>query len=403
MIAKQDKPLRKSRQLDQLHRSFDDDARLNESFLVLTIGASLIATMGLVANSTAVVIGAMVVAPWMLPLRTAVFAILVEDWRLVGRSLRTLAIGAGMCLTVALTLGLGAHNKGLLVQGFFQSEIISRAEPSVLDLGIAVVAGIVATYAKLRPSAVGSMAGTAISVALVPPVCVMGLLIASRDWIHARGAGLLFGANLIGILMGGMAVLAISEPYLRQRLLRSRYSKGAVIGACAIGFWMMIPLLDGSRQLKQAIRTPLQVHLQKEERLKREQLQEDIESMIADFLTRKTITFSANLASVKLNLDQPGGNKPIDIVVYATDPRQPTYKQVEDVQKLINEKIGDPLSYNFVLSVQRVYVTQVTGKEPINLYTYQAETASLQEKLNALEEQLRSLQPSESEEDSNPN
>ncbi len=403
MIAKQDKPLRKSRQLDQLHRSFDDDARLNESFLVLTIGASLIATMGLVANSTAVVIGAMVVAPWMLPLRTAVFAILVEDWRLVGRSLRTLAIGAGMCLTVALTLGLGAHNKGLLVQGFFQSEIISRAEPSVLDLGIAVVAGIVATYAKLRPSAVGSMAGTAISVALVPPVCVMGLLIASRDWIHARGAGLLFGANLIGILMGGMAVLAISEPYLRQRLLRSRYSKGAVIGACAIGFWMMIPLLDGSRQLKQAIRTPLQVHLQKEERLKREQLQEDIESMIADFLTRKTITFSANLASVKLNLDQPGGNKPIDIVVYATDPRQPTYKQVEEVQRLINEKIGDPLSYNFVLSVQRVYVTQVTGKEPINVYTYQAETASLQEKLNALEEQLRSLQTSESDEDSNPN
>ena len=403
MIAKQDKPLRKSRQLDQLHRSFDDDARLNESFMVLTIGASLIATMGLVANSTAVVIGAMVVAPWMLPLRTAVFAILVEDWRLVGRSLRTLAIGAGMCLTVALTLGLGAHNKGLLVQGFFQSEIISRAEPSVLDLGIAVVAGIVATYAKLRPSAVGSMAGTAISVALVPPVCVMGLLIASRDWIHARGAGLLFGANLIGILMGGMAVLAISEPYLRQRLLRSRYSKGAVIGACAIGFWMMIPLLDGSRQLKQAIRTPLQVHLQKEERLKREQLQEDIESMIADFLTRKTITFSANLASVKLNLDQPGGNKPIDIVVYATDPRQPTYKQVEEVQKLINEKIGDPLSYNFVLSVQRVYVTQVTGKEPINVYTYQAETASLQEKLNALEEQLRSLQTSESDEDSNPN
>ena len=402
-MANQDTPLRKSRQLDQLHRSFDDDARLNESFLVLTIGASLIATMGLVANSTAVVIGAMVVAPWILPLRTAVFAILVEDWRLVGRSLRTLAIGAGICLTVALILGLGAHNKGLLVQGFFQTEIISRAEPSVLDLGIALVAGIVATYAKLRPSAVGSMAGTAISVALVPPVCVMGLLIASSDWIHARGAGLLFGANLIGILMGGMAVLAITEPYLRQRLLKSRYSKGAVIGACAIGFWMLIPLLDGSRQLKQSIRTPLQVHLQKEERLKREGLQKDIESMIAEFLTRKTITFSANLASVKLNLDQPGGNKTIDIVVYATDPRQPTYKQVEDVQKLINEKIGNPLSYNFVLSVQRVYATQITAQEPINAYTYQTETASLQEKLNALEEQLRSLQPSEPNKDSNSN
>ena len=206
MIDNQDRPLSKGRQLDQLHRSFKNDARLDESFLVLTIGASLIATMGLVANSTAVVIGAMVVAPWILPLRTTVFAILIEDWRLVGRSLRTLAIGAGLCLTVALLLGLDAHNKGLLVQGFFQSEIIGRAKPSVLDLGIALVAGIVATYAKLRPSAVGSMAGTAISVALVPPVCVMGLLIASGDWSLASGAGLLFGANLIGILMGGISL-----------------------------------------------------------------------------------------------------------------------------------------------------------------------------------------------------
>lgn len=403
MIDNQDRPLSKGRQLDQLHRSFKNDARLDESFLVLTIGASLIATMGLVANSTAVVIGAMVVAPWILPLRTTVFAILIEDWRLVGRSLRTLAIGAGLCLTVALLLGLGAHNNGLLVQGFFQSEIIGRAKPSVLDLGIALVAGIVATYAKLRPSAVGSMAGTAISVALVPPVCVMGLLIASGDWSLASGAGLLFGANLIGILMGGITVLAISEPYLRQRLLRSRYSKGAVLGASLIGIWMVIPLIDGSRHLKKTIRTPLKEYLQKEERLKRERLQDQIESMIADFLTRKTITFSANLASVKLNLDQPGRNKTIDIVVYADDPRHPTYKQVEDVQQLINEKIGSPLSYNFTLRVQRVYATEITGQEPMNVYTYQAETESLQERMKALEKQLHSLQPSESDEDSNPN
>ena len=131
MIDNQDKPLSKGRQLDQLHRSFDEDARLDESFLVLTIGASLIATMGLVANSTAVVIGAMVVAPWILPLRTTVFAILIEDWRLVGRSLRTLAIGAGLCLTVLSCLGW-CPQQGLAGSGFFQSEILGRAKP-VLD------------------------------------------------------------------------------------------------------------------------------------------------------------------------------------------------------------------------------------------------------------------------------
>ena len=397
MTVPQNAQPRKSRSFEQLHRSFDDDAQLSEPFLVLTVGASLIATMGLIANSTAVVIGAMVVAPWILPLRTAVFAILTEDWHLFGRSLKTLSIGAAICLSVALILGLGAHSKGLLVQGFFRTEIIARVEPSVLDLAIALVAGVVATYAKIRPSTVGSMAGTAISVALVPPVCVMGLLIASRDWKYAVGAGLLFGANLVGILMGGMAVLAVSEPYLRQQLLRSRYSKGAVLCACALSLWMVVPLLDGSRQLKQTIHRKFNEHRQKEERRKREQLQGDIEAMIASFLSRKTITFSANLASVKLNMDQSGRNKTIDIVVYATDPRQPTYSQVEDVQKLINEKIGKALEYNFILRVQRVYVTQVTGQEPMNAYTFQEETESLQERFAAIEKQLSLFQNQDEE------
>ena len=58
------------------------EARLNESFIVLTVGASLIASLGLVADNNAVIIGAMVVAPWILPLRVAVFAILIGQARL---------------------------------------------------------------------------------------------------------------------------------------------------------------------------------------------------------------------------------------------------------------------------------------------------------------------------------
>ena len=85
--------LKEGQPLDQLHRSYDKDAELNEPYVVLSIGAGLIATFGLVSDNTAVVIGAMVVAPWILPLRTGVFAILVGDWGLLLRASRTLSIG----------------------------------------------------------------------------------------------------------------------------------------------------------------------------------------------------------------------------------------------------------------------------------------------------------------------
>ena len=80
---------------------------MNESFIVLTVGASLIASLGLVADNNAVIIGAMVVAPWILPLRVAVFAILIGQARLLSRSLITLVAGAG----ITLILSMGGPNR----------------------------------------------------------------------------------------------------------------------------------------------------------------------------------------------------------------------------------------------------------------------------------------------------
>ena len=190
--------LKEGQPLDQLHRSYDEDAKLNEPYVVLTIGASLIATLGLLSDNTAVVIGAMVVAPWILPLRTGVFAILVGDWPLLRRAMRTLGIGVIITTLLAIGIGILAGARGLLLVDALPDEISARVNPSLIDLAIALVAGAMATYAKVKPSVVSSMAGTAIAVALVPPVCVMGLMIAGSDWADAEGASLLFAANLLG-------------------------------------------------------------------------------------------------------------------------------------------------------------------------------------------------------------
>ena len=155
----------------------------------------------MVADNNAVIIGAMVVAPWILPLRVAVFAILIGQARLLSRSLITLVAGAGITLILSMGLGLIARTQGVLVVEALPEQIIARLEPNTFDLGIALAAGAIATYAKVNPGAVSSMAGTAIAVALVPPVCVMGLMLAASNMDGARGAALLYAANLLGILI----------------------------------------------------------------------------------------------------------------------------------------------------------------------------------------------------------
>ena len=104
----------------------------------------------------------MVVAPWILPLRVAVFAILIGQTRLLSRSLITLVTGAGITLTLSMGLGLIARSQGLLVVEDLQEQIDARLEPNTFDLGIALAAGAIATYAKVNPGAVSSMAGTAL-------------------------------------------------------------------------------------------------------------------------------------------------------------------------------------------------------------------------------------------------
>ena len=86
MTSDQQSLLEEGHRLDELRRSYSGEAQLNESFIVLTVGASLIATLGLLSNNAAVVIGAMVVAPWILPLRVAVFALLSGSPRILFRS-----------------------------------------------------------------------------------------------------------------------------------------------------------------------------------------------------------------------------------------------------------------------------------------------------------------------------
>ena len=357
MGGNQQRLLEEGHRLDELHRSYDGDAALNESFVVLTFGASLIASLGLLANNAAVVIGAMVVAPWILPLRTAVFATMIGDWKLLPRAALTLLMGAVITTALSIGLGLVAHSNGLLIPDSFPEEIQSRLKPTVLDLGIALAAGSIATYAKVVPGAVSSMAGTAIAVALVPPVCAMGLTLATGHYEDARGAGLLYAANLLGILIGGIATLAIREPYFRKKLRVQRRSRLPFVLALALASWVGVQLYGRYEH-----------HLFE---LRRESAKARIEREVIATLNQKTETFGNNdfLEMQSIEFDWPDfwdndQSPKVLVVVRVLDPAVPSYKQVQTIQDLINNNISaDYKGLKLQLRVQRINVTEVSGEE----------------------------------------
>ncbi|OQK16294.1 hypothetical protein AU255_14480 [Methyloprofundus sedimenti] len=166
-------------------------------FVLLIMLSTMLATFGLFLNNTPVVIGAMILAPLMGPLVSMSMSILRNDDKLLIASLQVLGLGTGITLFVA------AVTTFLLPYEQATNEILSRLQPNLLDLGVAVVSGIAAAYAHARENIQKSLPGVAVAVALVPPACVMGVGIGWFDWSIISGAGLLFLTNLVGITLAG--------------------------------------------------------------------------------------------------------------------------------------------------------------------------------------------------------
>ena len=275
----------------------------------------------------------------------------------VSRSLITLVVGAGITLILSMGLGLIARSQGLLVVEALPEQIVARLEPNTFDLGIALAAGAIATYAKVNPGAVSSMAGTAIAVALVPPVCVMGLMLSGPDISNAQGPALLYAANLLGILIGGITVLAIREPYFRDKLRRRRRSRLPVLLALGLAVLVGQKLYGRYEQYRF--------------KLKREVAQKQIESEIRHYLKNETLTFGANDAVEleKVVFDWPNyweQNKApsFQVVVRSLDPTLPSYKQVQNIQDTINSRLsGQFPGLELQMQVQRINVSVVEGTE----------------------------------------
>ena len=226
---------RKAKVYDELAQGSDP----RSSFFLLVGVSTVIASLGLVVNSTAVVIGAMLVAPLMTPILGLALALIRGDAHLIGIALRSEVFGVAVSILVAALLGLA-------LPSHFDAtpEMLSRTAPNLFDLLVAVFAGLAGAYALVEEKLSPVLPGVAISTAIVPPLANSGLSLALGAYGGAWGSFLLFFTNFLSILLVASLVfyLAGLEDSLDGGAGAARARRFAV---AASGFVVVAVLLSG--------------------------------------------------------------------------------------------------------------------------------------------------------------
>lgn len=168
-------------------------ARPTIDYYILIALASIIAGLGLIAGSAAVVIGAMLVAPLMSPIVGTGLSTVLGDTRFLRLNLGAVLRGSLLAILVGVVVGIVQIGQPL------SSELLSRTEPSLLDLAIALFSGMAGAFALSRSNAAGALPGVAIAAALVPPLATVGITFTSGYFVQSFGALLLFVTNFVAI------------------------------------------------------------------------------------------------------------------------------------------------------------------------------------------------------------
>lgn len=295
----------------QLLADLSDEAKLDFSYMILIVASCAIATFGLLSNSAAVIIGAMIIAPLMLPIRGLAFGALQGNISLFRQGIISVTVGTLLAVLISWSLGM------LVRLPSYGSEILARSEPNLLDLGIAVAAGGISGYAKLEPKISGSLAGTAIAVALMPPICVIGLGLAHLNWPLSLGATLLYLTNLLGI------TLSCKLTFLAAGYASMRRARKPLFWTLFLTTILLIPLgISFARLIRQ----------------------EQLEASVKGALLNKTVTFQ-RLELLRSETNWLVNPPIIRLNVRAKEPVTPT--QVRLLEEFIEKEMGQPFTLIF--------------------------------------------------------
>jgi uncharacterized hydrophobic protein (TIGR00271 family) len=302
----------------ELREAMSDSARPGVNFFVLIVLSSVIATLGLLLNSAAVVIGAMLVAPLMSPILGFSLGMVLGDVRLIRLSIEAMFKGVALALVIAVLIGIVSPIKELT------EEIMIRTQPTLLDLTVALASGMAGAYALSREEVSAALPGVAIAAALMPPLGVAGLGLSLGRPQVAGGAFLLFLANIAAISLAGVIVFILLgvrsqtwQPETHRRIRRS------LIGFVLLVLVIAIPLGIIMAGIVQRSNTGIEIR---------------------QVLTERVDTQDRELVDFEHQTEQ--GRLLVVATVRSIDPLQEP--AVEDIAAALRSRLGRPVTLEIV-------------------------------------------------------
>ncbi|MCB0970290.1 MAG: DUF389 domain-containing protein [Acidimicrobiales bacterium] len=215
-------------------------------FWLMTTLSVTVATMGLSSDSAAVVIGAMLLAPLMSPVLAIAASIAMALPRPLWRELAVVAVATAWSVLAAVVLAT------LLPDDTLPGEVLARTSPDLRDLVVALAAGAAGAYATVREDVSSALPGVAVAVALVPPLASVGIALEAGEPTLAKGAALLYVANLIAIVLIATVVFLATGfvPARRLAQTRGRVVLGGAVAAVAtvaIAIPLTVATVDAAR------------------------------------------------------------------------------------------------------------------------------------------------------------
>jgi uncharacterized hydrophobic protein (TIGR00271 family) len=262
-----------------VYRAIREGAEPKIDFFVMIALSAAIASFGLLLDSPAVIIGAMLVAPLMAAIFGLSLAVVRGDLKLLRRAAS--ATFRGMLLAIFVGFGVGTLYALLAPSAISQQAILGRTQPNLLDLGVALTSGAAGAYALCRKEVSAALPGVAIAAALVPPLAVVGIGLGA--WVVefaellgrvetaggriAGGALLLFLTNLVAITAaGGMVFLWLGFRPRPGRQARTQVFQRGMVGTVLllVAVTLLLGILSAQSLRKSAVNRAMNQALERE-------------------------------------------------------------------------------------------------------------------------------------------
>ncbi|MBT8354827.1 MAG: TIGR00341 family protein [Desulfofustis sp.] len=221
---------------EALYLGVEKNSRLDLNFMVLVFLSTVVATIGLIENNVAVVIGAMVIAPLLGPNLAFGLGTALGDLALMRKSALTTVVGIGFAVVLSVAVGL------LWPMEIYSPEILSRTEVGLDSVALALASGAAAAL-SMTTGLSSVLVGVMVAVALLPPAVTLGLMLGRADFDLAFGAGLLLVINLVCVNLACKLVFLIRDIRPRTWVEKTKARRAMLIYIMVWALTLMVLIL----------------------------------------------------------------------------------------------------------------------------------------------------------------